>query len=113
MNLHEEIRRMHSMMDLTEASPMMSLKRRVDELPRFVKSAFEVLNPKAFDSLGEFIERVVLSTIREFMAEFDIDNHEQKLEIIGDLKKSLRDYILDNHLQEIHDYYMKEKGYGD
>ena len=55
MNLHEDIERIKEVMGINE-SALSSIKRRMEELPRHIRSMYKWLNPKAFYDFDEFIE---------------------------------------------------------
>ena len=57
MNLHEDIQRIKQMMGINE-SELTQLKRRMDELPKYIKSTWTWLNPDSFNSLEEFIKEI-------------------------------------------------------
>ncbi len=112
MNLNEEINRMQLMMGINESTET-AFKRRMHELPKFIRSTKNWLNAKAFDSFGEFIERVIFATTRDFSAEFGIGDYDQLEEFRNKIGGVIRNYILDNFMDEIKEHWMKERGYGD
>ena len=112
MNLDENISRVQSLMGLNESLET-AFKRRMYELPKFIRATKNWLNAKAFDSFGEFIERVIFATTRDFSAEFSIEDYDQLEEFRNKIGGVIRNYILDNYMDEIKEYYMKERGYGD
>ena len=109
MNLNEEINRMQLMMGINESTEI-AFKRRMHELPKFIRATKNWLNAKTFDSFGEFIERVIFATTRDFSAEFGIEDYDQLEEFRNKIGAVIRNYILDNYMDEIKEYYMKERG---
>lgn len=107
MNLHEDIERIKEVMGINE-SALSSIKRRMEELPRHIRSMYKWLNPKAFYDFDEFIERVIFSTTRDFVSELGIDDYEKQIEVREEAEPFIRQYIMNNHLEEIRDYYKKE-----
>lgn len=89
-------------------SALSSLKRRMGELPRHVRSTYYWLNPKAFYDFDEFIDKVIFSTIRDFVSELGINDYEREIEVREEVTPFIRQYIMDNHLEEIRDYHKKE-----
>lgn len=107
MNLHEDIQRIKEVMGINE-STLSPMKRRMGELPKYVRSTYNWLNPKAFNDFDDFLDRVVFGTTRDFVAEFGSNDYEQQTEIRKEVGPYIRQYIMDNHLEEIRDYYEKE-----
>ena len=58
MDLQEDIQRIKEVMGINE-SELTQLKRRMDELPKCIKAAYTWLNPRVFNTLDEFIQRVL------------------------------------------------------
>lgn len=85
------------------------LRRRINELPKYIISAYRWLNPKAFDSFNEFIERVVFSTTRDFVDDFGTYDYETRLEIRDNLEPFIFEIVQSGYLDEIKNYYDKEK----
>ncbi len=112
MNLNEEVNRMQLMMGINESTET-AFKRRMHELPKFIRSTKNWLNAKAFDSFGEFIERVIFATTRDFSAEFGIGDYDQLEEFRNKIGVVIRNFILDNFMDEIKEHWIKERGYGD
>jgi len=106
MNLHENIQRIKEVMGINE-SALSSIKRRLGELPRHVRSTYNWLNPKAFYDFDEFIDRVIFSTTRDFVSELGIDDYEEQTNTRDEVTPFIRQYIMDNHLDEIRDEYDK------
>ena len=105
MNLQESIRRI-----LREESKIpQQVRRRIGELPKYLRGTYRWLNVKSFDSFDEFVERVIFSTTRDFVADFGVNNYESNLEIRDNLIPFISKIIYDNYLDEIKDYYDKEK----
>jgi hypothetical protein len=108
MNLQEQISRMKSMMDLNESVPIF-FRRRIEDLPIFITSTYKWLNPKAFGSFDEFMDRVVISTLIDWTSEYGlITDYDQIVEIRKKMENFVRQYIMDNYYDEIKDYYEKE-----
>lgn len=93
-------------MGINESVPTL-FKRRFHVLSKFVTSAYNWLNPNAFDTFEDFLNRVVFSTTRDFVGAFGVNSHEQELKVREELEEYVKQYILDNHLDEIEKYYYK------
>ena len=103
-NIQESIRRI-----LREESkiPPLMLRRRMNEIPKYIRAAYEWLNVKAFDSFNEFIERVIFSTTRDFVSDYGTNDYDKNLKIRDELTPYISEIIYDGYLDEIKDYYHK------
>ena len=102
--LQESIRRI--LREETEMPPM--LRRRLNEIPKYIRSAYKWLNAKAFGSFNEFIKRVIFSTTRDFVGEYGTNDYYKNLEIIDELTPYISKIIYDDYLDEIKKYFHKE-----
>lgn len=75
-----------------------------DELPKYVTSTFKWLNPKAFNNFDEFIERVIFSATRDYVAEF-IDSPEEFDDSTNMIEPTVRNLVMGQYYNEILDYY--------
>jgi hypothetical protein len=106
MNLQENIHRIKQMMGINESN-LTTLKRRLSELPTYVKSAYTWLYPSAFRSFDDFLERVVFSTTRDFSSSDWKGTYDELLSVREKLQPFVKQYILDNLINEIREYYEK------
>ena len=88
-------------------STISAFKRRMDEIPQVLYNAYTWLDPKRFDSFEEFLERCIFGTIRDMSTEFGTNDYEEQLDIREKIEPFIRKYIMDNHLEELRDYYEK------
>lgn len=88
----------------------LQIKRRFrNEFPKFVKSTYKWLNPNAFKNFEEYLDRVIFSSIRDFIAEHGQYNDYESYEKFIDLfKETANDFIMEYYYDEIYDYYKKE-----
>lgn len=111
MNLQEQISRIKSMMRIFETmdlneSALNKLKRNLDKLPMYIKSTCSWLNPKAFNSFEEFLQRVIFSSTRDFISnEYDFNSEKELEEIRVQLLYYVKLYVEENMLEEILYYY--------
>ena len=105
MNLQQTIRRI--LKEETEIPS--SLKRRSHQLPNYIRSVYKWLDAKSFGSFDEFVERVIFSTIRDFVGDFGTNNYEENLKIREELIPHISKIIYNDYLDEIKNYYDKEK----
>lgn len=82
------------------------VKRRLDQLPKYIRESYNWLNPKAFNTFDEFLNRVIVNATSFFidksMQERDWDLYrasKTKLEPI------VRALATDKYYKEILDYY--------
>ena len=84
------------------------LRRRMQDLPKYIKSSYQWLNPKSFDNFNKFIERVIFSTTRDFVDDFGANDYDIRLEIRKNLQPFIWEIIKSDYLDEIKKYYDKE-----
>ena len=86
----------------------LKLRRNLDVLPKFISSTYKWLNPKAFNDFEEFLDRVVFSATRDFVAEFndDIENYERT---VAYFQKIVKDIVYNEYYDEILYWYTKER----
>jgi len=84
------------------------LRRNIpEELPKYITSTFEWLNPKAFGNFEEFLERVIFSASRDYTSAFmeNLENTEDYYSTWDLMKPIVRDIVMDQYLDEIQNYY--------
>jgi len=80
------------------------LRRNIYELPKFIRSTYEGLNPLAFYGFDDFLDRVIFSTTRDFISNFmEIGSDYEKL--IDGLQPVFSEIIVNDYYDEILDYY--------
>ena len=104
MNLQESIRRI-----LREETKIPStLRRRMKELPKYMRGTYRFLNVNSFNNFDDFVERVIFSTTRDLVSDFGSNDYETNLEIRDELIPHISNIIYNDYLDEIKDYYDKE-----
>jgi len=75
-----------------------------NELPKYITSAFEWLNPKAFKDFDEFLERVIFSATRDYAGEYvqDPNDYEQMKK---ELAPIVREMVMNVYYDEIVNYF--------
>jgi hypothetical protein len=101
MNLQENIRRILR----EEVNESTVVRRRLDELPKHIKSSYKWLDPKRFGNFDEFLNRVIFQTVRDFSSELGIQDYERLLEVREEIKPFVTQYINDNYLEDIKYYF--------
>lgn len=109
MNLHEETNRIKQMMGVINEDMDLSIRRRIGSLPSYIKSSYAWLNPKAFVSFDEFIERVIFSTTRDFVADLAVRPYEEQLDIRDKVYPLVRKMVEDEFMDEIRGYFISER----
>ena len=88
-----------------------SIKRRFEEIADFVRGSYRWLNPKAFDSLEDFVDRVIFSATIDFVAEFapsDID-YDEMLKVRDEITPYVKKIVNDEFIDEIREYYENDR----
>ena len=84
------------------------VRRRLDNLGKYVTSTYTWLDPRAYDDYDDFFRRVVFRSLSDFLAEemdLDYDTYnkirDESLSFIGDI-------IRQEYGDRIREYYNKE-----
>lgn len=81
------------------------VKRNIfEELPKYITSTFEWLNPKAFKNFDEFLERVIFSATRDYVGAF-VDNPEDYDKLRLMMGDTVRDMVMNRYYDEILSYF--------
>ena len=85
-------------------------RRRLDNLlQRYITATYNWLNPDAFGSFDEFLERVIFSASRDLASKFKDDGDTQDYNTIWELLKPIvKDDVYQNHYDNILKYYNSE-----
>lgn len=83
------------------------VKRNIfDELPKYITSSFEWLNPKAFSNFDEFLERVIFSATRDYVGAY-VENPEDYEKLKSMVEDIVRDMVMNRYYDEILSYFNK------
>ena len=106
MNIRESIRK-----SLREHGEFLKIRRNLNKLPNYVRSTYTWLEPKRFNSFDEFINRVIFSATRDFVADFKQDhwNVHDYYDANDKMLETITDIVMRDLYQEIHDYYHQVK----
>lgn len=77
----------------------LELRRNLNELPKYISSSYQWLNPKAFDNFDEFLDRVIFSATRDYVGEF-IGHNTEKYDVI---KSKFQFYVRELVMKEYYD----------
>jgi hypothetical protein len=109
MNLQENIDRIKSIMRIDENDAILFIKRRMDLFDKYIRISYDWLNPGAFDSIHEFIDRVLFSASRDMLAEHSNLDYDLQVKARKKISPILKDYLM-NHEElynEVIRYYKK------
>lgn len=110
MRLQEDINRIKQVMGINESIPS-TIKRKLDILPNYIRSTYKWLDPKAFLNFDDYIERVIFSSTRDFIADnHHFTNYDEYEKIADELYGTVRTYINENLMEEIMGYFVKSRG---
>lgn len=90
------------MMGLNES---IVVRRRLDELNKYITSTYKWLDPRSFDNFDEFLERIIFSTVSDFSFELGPQDQQKNKKIREEIKPFITQYIIDNYLEDIKYYY--------
>lgn len=82
----------------------LGLRRNLVKLPKFIRSTYNWLNPSSFSTFEEFLERVIFSTTRDFVAQFS-DESDDYLALIVKFEPMIADIIKNEFHDEILKYF--------
>jgi hypothetical protein len=104
MNLHEDIQRIKKVMGINESASL-SLKRRLSDISKSFASVIPWISPHSTYGFEHFIDTLAFSTTRQFIDGLGIDDNNKRIKLRDELRPFIRQYIVDNHLEEIEDTY--------
>jgi hypothetical protein len=93
---------------VNENEESIQIKRRLHELPKYIREAYYWLDPRRFFDFDEFIQRVIFSTVRDFTnQEMEEKDYDKILELREKLKPMIEKFIMKEFRDEIYEYYVK------
>ena len=93
---------------VNENEESIQIKRRLHELPKYIREAYYWLDPRRFFDFDEFIQRVIFSTVRDFTnQEMEEKDYDKLLELREKLKPMIEKFIMNEFRDEIYEYYVK------
>jgi hypothetical protein len=93
---------------VNENEESIQIKRRLHELPKYIRDAYYWLDPRRFFDFDEFIQRVIFSTVRDFTnQEMEEKDYDKLLELREKLKPMIEKFIMNEFRDEIYEYYVK------
>lgn len=88
-------------------SSISKLKRRIDDIYPALRNEYTWLDPSRFDTFEQYLERVIFGTVRDFSGELETTDYDTQLNTREEIEPIIRDYIINNYLEELRDYYNK------
>jgi hypothetical protein len=110
MNLKESIR----IIIKEELTLPFHLRRRLDKFPNYVRATYKWLNPAAFKDFNDFLDRVISSSTRDFVAEYSIytddpSYYENYSKMVEDFRNVAKNILMKKYYDEIYNYYKSQR----
>lgn len=97
---------------MNESKEMILVKRRMHLLDEYIEHAYDWLSPRRFNDFDDFLERVVYSSTRDFIADEIGGEFEGQLKLRDKLEPLVFNYIKNNEglYNDIYDHYISNIG---
>lgn len=107
MNLYKNIHRIQEIMGINESKEIIRVKRRMDALIDYIEASYDWLSPRRFKDFDDFLERVVFSATRDFVADEIGGEFEEQLKIAEELEPKIMELVKKHPIyDEIYDHYI-------
>jgi hypothetical protein len=108
--LYDEIRNyfFKDVVGINESNELLTLKRREDALVKHIINSYDWLSPRKFKEFDDFLDKVVFSATRDFIADEIEGEYENKWRLRDKFGPIILDYIKKNQdlYDEIYDHYI-------
>jgi hypothetical protein len=92
---------------MNESKEIVFIKRRMDALLDYIEASYDWLSPRRFGNFDEFLNRVVFSATRDFLADEMGGEYSDQLESREDLEPIILEFIKNHPIyDEIYDHYI-------
>jgi hypothetical protein len=92
---------------INESRELLLVKRRMDVLLDYIEHSYDWLSPRRFKDFDDFLERVVFSATRDFIADEIGGEYEEQLKIRDELEPKIFELIKKHSIyDEIYDHYI-------
>jgi len=92
---------------MNESKEITFIKRRMDALLDYIEASYDWLSPRRFSNFDEFLNRVVFSATRDFLADEMGGEYEEQLKIRDELESIVLEFIKNHPIyDEIYDHYV-------
>ena len=106
--LFKKIKRNYDMSeDINESNEINRVKRRMDALLDYIEASYDWLSPRRFKDFDDFLERVVFTATRDFIADEIGGEYQEQLKIREELEPMILELIKKHSIyDEIYDHYI-------
>jgi len=98
---------------MNESKEIAFIKRRMDALLDYIEASYDWLSPRRFNNFDEFLNRVVYSATRDFVADHRYEiggEYEDQLKFREDLEPIVLEFIKDHPIyDEIYDHFISNQ----
>ena len=92
---------------INESRELLIVKRRMDALLDYIEASYDWLSPRRFKDFDDFLERVVFTATRDFVADEIGGEYREQLKIRDELEPMVLELIKKNSIyDEIYDHYI-------
>ncbi len=92
---------------INESKEIIRVKRRMDALLDYIEASYDWLSPRRFNNFDDFLERVIFSATRDFVADEIGGKHEEQLKISEELEPMIMELVKKHPIyDEIYDHYI-------
>ena len=92
---------------MNESKEIIRVKRRMDALIDYIEASYDWLSPRRFKDFDDFLERVVFSATRDFVADEMGGEFEEQLKIAEELEPKIMELVKKHPIyDEIYDHYI-------
>jgi hypothetical protein len=99
--------RMNESVEITKSQVIARIKRRMDVFLEYIEDAYNWLSPRRFDNFDHFLQRVIFSALRDFIAEEIGGEFEDQSNISDELEPKVLKLIKQHWIyDDIYDHYI-------
>jgi hypothetical protein len=99
--------RMNESVEITKSQVVARIKRRMDVFLEYIEDTYNWLSPRRFDNFDHFLQRVVFSALRDFIAEEIGGEFEDQSNISDELEPKVLELIKQHWIyDDIYDHYI-------
>jgi len=92
---------------INESKEIIRVKRRMDALLDYIEASYDWLSPRRFKNFDDFLERVIFSATRDFVADEIGGEFEEQLKISEELEPMIMELVKKHSIyDEIYDHYI-------
>jgi len=96
---------------INESKELLLVKRRMDALLDYIEQSYDWLSPRRFNNFDDFLQRVVFSAARDFVANEIGGEYEEQLNIREELEPMILELVKKLPIyDEIYDHYISNIG---